>query len=188
METTGLSPYTNEIIELGLVLFAFNRQTGKIIEVLEEYTGLREPVCSISWGASRVHGLTKRQLKGKDLDREKIASLLRQAEFLVSHNARFDYAFVAPFFPEAVAKPWYCSMNGVSWRKEGFGSKGLQSLLVDHQIAVARSHRALDDARAVVALLGRHDRTGKPYLTALLTGRPLANKTFRKAAATANKK
>ena len=53
VETTGLSPYTNEIIELGLVLFAFNRQTGKIIEVLEEYTGLREPVCSISWGASR---------------------------------------------------------------------------------------------------------------------------------------
>ncbi len=188
VETTGLSPNNDEVIELALVLFFYNRKTGEITEVLDGYTGLREPDCSISRGASKVHGLTKRKLRGKELDNKRILALLKQADFLISHNARFDYSFVTPLFPEAAAKPWYCSMNGISWRRKGFSSKGLQSLLGDHSIEVAQSHRALDDARAVVTLLGRCNNKGKPYLSELLKSSPIVDRAFREVAATTEKR
>lgn len=188
VETTGLSPHDDEVIELALVLFFYNHKTGEIAEMLDEYTGLREPDCSISRGASRVHGLTKRKLKGKDLDKGKILALLKQADFLISHNARFDYSFVTPLFPEVAAKPWYCSMNGINWRGKGFSSKGLQNLLNDHGIEVVQSHRALADARAVVTLLGRCNKKGKPYLSELLKSSPAVDRTFHKVSATTEKR
>ena len=42
VETTGFSPI-DEVVEIGLVLFAFERQNGQILGIIEEYAGLREP-------------------------------------------------------------------------------------------------------------------------------------------------
>lgn len=172
VETTGLSPNHDEIIEFALVLFLYNRKTGEIEKTLEEYTGLREPKCSISQDAFMVHGITKCKLKGKTLDKNKIRALLRKADFLVSHNARFDFGFVTPFLPEAAAKIWFCSMNGIYWRGKGFGSKGLQNLLHGHGIEVVQPHRALSDARAIVSLLKVYNKKGKTYLSELLKSAP----------------
>ncbi|HLN62732.1 MAG TPA: hypothetical protein VK464_14400 [Symbiobacteriaceae bacterium] len=56
VETTGLSPYYDEIIELALVLSAFDITTGDVLGVVDSYVGLREPSCPISEGAWAEHG------------------------------------------------------------------------------------------------------------------------------------
>lgn len=126
-----------------------------------------------------VHGITKHELRGTNIDNARVLSLLEQTDFLVSHNAVFDRSFTTPLFPEAAEKPWYCSMNGISWWRKGFKSKGLQNLLTVHGIEVVRSHRALDDARAVVELLGKRNTGGKTYLSELLASGILGGNVFQ---------
>lgn len=172
VETTGLSFDNDEIIELALVLFEYDRKTGIILKIIDEYVGLREPTCLIGRDAYNTHGLDKNDLQEKELDMNIIISLLKKAELLVSHNAMFDYNFMTPLLCDTFAIPWYCSMNGINWRGEGFYSKGLQNLLVSHGLKVTQAHRALDDARAVVALLGQFNKEGKPYLRKLLENGP----------------
>ncbi len=69
VETTGFSPRADEIVELAIVLFEFNYADGTITEVVDSYSGLREPSVPIHPGASRVHGLTIDDLRGECLHR-----------------------------------------------------------------------------------------------------------------------
>ncbi|HYF94468.1 MAG TPA: exonuclease domain-containing protein [Symbiobacteriaceae bacterium] len=170
-ETTGFKAGKDEIVELGLILFAYDRSTGQVLGVVDEYEGQREPTCPIPKAASDVHGLTKQMLRGKQLDFTRINGLFQRAEFLVAHNARFDGPFLGHLLPQTAAMPWLCSMNGVDWRSRGFQSKGLQNLLQDHGVTPEKAHRALADARAALTLLARPDEDGLPYFRELVAGR-----------------
>ncbi|MGE5604152.1 MAG: exonuclease domain-containing protein [Bacteroidota bacterium] len=171
VETTGLNPAYEEIIELAITLFAFNRESGKILGIIDEYIGLREPSCPISRGAYLVHHINNQAVKGKILDKIKIEALINQADFLIAHNAGFDKGFVGKMFPIALSKPWYCSMNGIKWYQKGFPSKALQKLLTAHQIQVDRAHRAGADVRACLMLLSLMNQNGMTYLQEMLNGK-----------------
>lgn len=168
VETTGLSPWTDEIIELAIILFSYDPDTGKILAIVDEYAGLREPTRPIPPDATRVHGLTDRHVQGKQLDEHRIIELMSRAQFLIAHNVGFDKPFVERLFPYASTKPWVCSMNDIPWRAEGFPSKGLQNLLRAHRIPSGRAHRGADDAHATLRLLAQRDRDGQYYLLRLI--------------------
>lgn len=168
VETTGLSHRYDEIVELALILFAFDRETGKILGVVEEYAGLREPSVPISAEASSVHGITWEMVRGRRLDESRIERMLRRAEFLVAHNAVFDRGFVIRLFPVAARKPWLCSMRNVNWHRFGFSSTALQNLLQYHGIVTGSAHRGAADARATLELLNCTDPDGQPYFRSLL--------------------
>lgn len=168
VETTGLNPARDQIVELAIALFAYKRDTGEIVKVLEEYSGLREPTCPISPEALRVHRITGQMVRGKHLDHARIEAMIGKANFLVAHNASFDRGFVTGLFPLAGSKQWICSMNDINWRAKGFGSKSLQNLLHDHGIRPSEAHRAADDVRSALELLGRLSQAGRPYLSELL--------------------
>jgi DNA polymerase-3 subunit epsilon len=176
VETTGFSP-VDEVVEIGLVLFAFERQSGQVLGIIEEYAGLREPACAIHPGALCVHGLTMDYLRGMRIDVMRVEDILFRTEFLIAHNAAFDARFVVPLFPTAGMKPWYCSMNGIDWRTKGFQSKGLQNLLSWHGIDAEQAHRAVEDARATLALLSMQQGNGMTYLYELV-GNTLATAPF----------
>ncbi|MFW5986511.1 MAG: exonuclease domain-containing protein [Halanaerobiales bacterium] len=169
VETTGLE-HNDEIVELAIILFSFDYRTGKLIEVLDEYTGLREPKVPIHPRARSVHGLDRSQLAGKSLNRNRVQILISEADFLIAHNASFDRRFVSKLFPEAKDKTWLCSMSGISWKSRGFDSRGLQNLLRDHNVKPERAHRALSDVRSALKLLTSKNRNHKynTYLHELL--------------------
>lgn len=171
VETTGFGPKTNEIIELALILFTYNRATGQIVKIIDEYCGLREPSCPISRGAMMIHGITKKALRGMRLDHNRIVNMLEKAEFLIAHNAAFDRGFVERLFYISALKPWYCSMSDIDWKGKGFSSRSLQNLLTAHGIKTSRVHRAYEDAKASLKLLSCTNENGETYLMELLKSR-----------------
>lgn len=168
VETTGLSPQTEEIVELAIVLFAFDPLDRSILGIVDQYSGLREPSKPIPPDAIRVHGITDAVVRGQRLDFVKATDLMHQAEFLVAHNAPFDRGFVTRLFPIAESKPWMCSMRDVDWYGRGYTSRGLQALVSAHGIKVAQAHRGEADVRAALALLTRKSGSGATYFAELL--------------------
>ncbi len=163
VETTGLSSYSDEIVELALVLFSYDQQG--ITGIVDSYSSLREPDCRISSGAYQAHGLTKEDLAGQRLDADRFNSMIEKADFLVAHNAAFDKGFVTKIFPSTRSKRWYCSMSGVRWS----GSRGLQNLLAAHNIEPDQTHRALADVEGVLSLLSLNNLRGETYFSEMLT-------------------
>ncbi len=162
VETSGLNPQYDEVVELAIVLFSYCPES--ITGIVDTYSGLREPGVPISMDAYSAHGLSGEHLKGKRLDETRIEAMIKQADFLVAHNAIFDRSFTSTIFHFAARKQWYCSMSGINWN----GGKSLQKLLADHSIDPGRAHRALYDARAVINLLSHRASSGRTYFAEMI--------------------
>jgi len=163
VETTGLNPNYDEIIELAASLFAYDSSTGNIIGIVDEYEGFQEPQISIQPDAQKVHGITMNMIKGKELDFERLLSILQKAEFLVAHNAVFDKGFITRLIPETSSKTWVCSCKDIDWKKEGLHRRKLSFLLEAHNIIPSQSHRAMADVHNTILLLTQRSKNSHPY-------------------------
>ena len=176
VETTGLDSSRHEVLELAMILFAFERMSGQILRVQDEYVGLQMPSKEIPAEAVAIHGICYDLVKGQYLDSHRIRQLLNQAEFIVAHNARFDYSFLSLLYPETSSMIWLCSMAQIDWRSYGFPSRGLQSLLRMHGLTVKGSHRAYHDCQGVLLLLNSESHRGELYFKKLLERLPQQKK------------
>ena len=168
VETTGFSPRTDEIVELAMTLFRYDRVAGQVLEIVGEYSGLREPSCPIPRCASTVHGITRRLVRGLRLDYRSIRAMLRQAEFVVAHCAAFDRGFVERLMPSSRDATWLCSRDGIDWWAKGLQSRSLEDLASAHDIQNLRPHRASGDVATLLSLLSVRPRRRKSYLYELL--------------------
>ncbi len=163
VETTGLDPRKDEIIEIALMRTDCDPSRRWLSPVRQKYVGLREPFCPISVEASKINGLTLKQLTGKKLDNTLIESIILEAHVFIAHNAPFDRSFLEMMFPDIRHKMWFCSMKDIEWKYWGFQSVGLQSLLRAHQIFPHRPHRAESDILSLYQLLQEHNPHDKAY-------------------------
>lgn len=169
VETTGFSPYSEEIVELAITVFPYDRVKGHVLGAVSEYCGLREPSCRIPRAASDIHGITRNAVRGLDLDLRRVREMLRQAEFLVAHCAAFDRSFVGRLIPLSRKKTWLCSRDGIDWPAKGFTARSLEALAAAHDIENPAAHRAGGDVATLLALLScRPLRRRRPYLYELL--------------------
>lgn len=179
VETTGLSA-GDEVVELTAILFSFNRDTGEKVEILDEYSGLREPGCAIHPIAQSKHGLTLDVLRGQCLDDGRVCEIINQADYLIAHNASFDRRFVASLYPDLPTQKWLCTVQSFNWHSKGYKNEQLETLLKGHNIVRENTHRAGDDARALMELIFRVDAgTQKPYFAELLQSKPLGRPRSR---------
>lgn len=111
LETTGLSPQKDGIVEIGAVRISGGVLTDDVFESLVRPTGPNGETISIPKAASDVHGILNHQV----VDAPTIAEVLpRFADWAggvpcVAHNSSFDFKFLA----EKAAR------LGLSWRPQG---------------------------------------------------------------------
>lgn len=91
-ETTGLDPDTDEVIELALLPFEYERDTGAIVRVDQDsaLSAFRQPSFPISPESSKIHGLTDEMVAGQVIDPERIRALIEPAHIVIAHKAGFD--------------------------------------------------------------------------------------------------
>ena len=157
LETTGLDPRQNEIIEIGMVPFIY-RIDGLLLGTLPAFSRLREPSIPVPAFVQDLTGLTPERLAGQTVSPDEVAAFAPDASLVIAHNAAFDRPFLERFCPAFVNKPWACSMEDVPWDQAGFEGRKLGHLGLQAGFFFD-GHRAVDDCQAAIALLGH---TGFP--------------------------
>lgn len=163
LETTGLSPARDAVLEIGLVLA--DADGG----VEREWSTLLRPATGghIAVGPTHLHGLVAADLEGAPQLAE-VADLLVSelaGRALVAHNARFDVGFLAAalgrtgHLDRRSRVPRVCTME---WARHFMPvrSRRLTSCCEAAGVVIGRHHSALDDARAAAGLLAHYLRVG----------------------------
>ncbi|MED4205610.1 exonuclease domain-containing protein [Neobacillus mesonae] len=177
VETTGLGPKTDEVIELALKLFSYRTDTGEVIDVIEEDSFLREPLSSSARRnydrAFQVHGIPYEAVEGKSFYDVKIKTYFQRADAVFAHNASFDRSFLFHMYPEVNDLQWFCTMRNVPWKQYGFPNGKLLTLLEAHNITNYQTHRAMDDITYLMELLKKTSPKGNLYLQEVLDFGPM---------------
>ena len=151
VETTGLDPVRDKIIELAVLPFDFSSDGG-LYGVHEGYAGLEDPGMPVPETVTRLTGITDEDVRGQRLDDDVVADLAAEASLVIAHNAGFDRRFLERRFPLFIDKPWGCSREQVPWADEGLRGRSLDYLL--YRIGYFfDGHRAMNDCRATLHLL-----------------------------------
>ncbi|MBS1078956.1 3'-5' exonuclease [Gluconobacter kondonii] len=157
LETTGLDPRQDEIIEIGMVPFIY-RIDGLLLGTLPAFSRLREPSIPVPAFVQDLTGLTPERLAGHTISPDEVAAFALDASLVIAHNAAFDRPFLERFCPAFVNKPWACSMEDIPWDQAGFEGRKLGHLGLQAGFFFD-GHQAVDDCQAAIALLGH---TGFP--------------------------
>ncbi|MEA1959892.1 MAG: hypothetical protein U9N81_01145 [Bacillota bacterium] len=168
---TGFTGKKEEIIELSVLLFTFDKETGQVQETIGEYTGLCEPSVPIKPAARKVHGITAKEVQGQTLDIALIYELLQKAEFIITHNANFKQGLIEKLLPYTQTKQWFCSMNGIDWLIKG-SNKDLHELLSERGLETTPPYRSTEESRGILRLLSCKGYNDIPYMYELLKIKP----------------
>lgn len=152
VETTGLSHAEEEIIELGIRLFLFNKNTGELLKIENSYSCFQDPGRPLRPEITKITGITDEMLQGQKINWTEADHLLEQASIIIAHNARFDRPFIDKKSKISPNKIWGCSIKQIDWLKRGYTSSKLELLSIYHGF-FTDAHRAINDADALLYLL-----------------------------------
>ena len=162
LETTGLSPARDRIIEIGLVLLAPDGSTQS------SWTTLVDPGASVDVGPTFIHGLVADDLIGAP-GLADIADLLVRdlaGRAVVAHNARFDVGFLTQalgslgHLSRGARIPRVCTME-LARTYIVTPSRRLVTCCEAAGVPIGSHHCALDDAHASAGLLRRYMSVGR---------------------------
>lgn len=167
VETTGLDPARDEIIELAMVRFSYDAE-GRIFAIGEAYHGLQEPSVPITAEITKLTGIDARMVAGQRIDKDAVAALVETSDLILAHNASFDRKFLERFCEAFAHKPWGCTQSQIDWKAEGFEGTRLAYLAAGAGFFYDK-HRALNDCHAAVALLTQNlPQSGRNAFACLL--------------------
>jgi len=165
VETSGLGD-DDVVIELALRRFRADPD-GVIVKIDRRYSWVEDPGRDLPADIVRLTGLTDADVAGKAIDDETAVRLLKSADFVCAHNARFDRAHVERRLPEAAGLAWTCSCADIDWRAAGYDGRSLGWLLAQSGYFHG-AHRAVDDVDAVIQILRQELPGGGTALAEML--------------------
>lgn len=150
LETTGLSPIVDTIIEIAAIKY-----TPEDIEVFQT---LVNPLIEIPPHTTAIHNITDEMVKDAPLLKP---SLIGLKEFcgdlpIIAHNAKFDAGFIVMGFKkhnlELGPNKIYCSCKFSRYANPSVPNHKLSTLVSYFGIKLENHHRATDDALASLKL------------------------------------
>jgi len=155
LETTGLNPKTDEIIEIGTLIVSFSNEDG-FIDIDFADNQLQQPNSPISEEITQITGITNEDVAGQSIDWNLLEARLKDVSMIICHNAAFDRNFMELQTPKHFAqfiesKAFGCSSRGVNWRSLGFEGAKLEYLNLKMGYFYD-GHRALVDCWATLNL------------------------------------
>ena len=167
VETTGLDPASDRIIDLAMLPIAFDEH-GRIVKRWPMLQWLEDPGRPLDAAITRLTGLTDADVGGQRIDEATATRHLLSASVTVAHNAAFDNGFVEARLPETSGRPWACSCTEVDWPAHGFDGRKLGHLLMQAGL-FHDGHRAAADVWATACLLDQPIGEGqRTYLGELI--------------------
>jgi len=151
VETTGLDHAKDEIIELGMVAFAYDGD-GNMLRVLDTFSELRQPTNPMPSEITRITGITDQMVGGKSIDIKAVVRFINGASIVIAHNAKFDRPFCEGLSDAFSHLAWACSLSEIDWSAMGFEGAKLGYLL-SHLGWFHNGHRASDDCHALLEVL-----------------------------------
>jgi DNA polymerase III subunit epsilon len=176
LETTGLSPLVDRMIEISLIKWS----PAKI----QIFTSFIDPEIIIPESSTAIHGITNEMIQGAP----KLETILKQyREFvadlpLIAHNAKFDLGFLIfnlhrhqmSFGENEV----YCSCQGAKEAFPALTNYKLSTITQELSIKLESHHRAQDDAQACFEVMARALEV-KPDIKPVFKAQDFAKRRFQ---------
>jgi DNA polymerase-3 subunit alpha (Gram-positive type) len=150
IETTGLNPMVDKIIEIG----AMKVKDGKIID---RFSQLINPNMKLSATIVNLTGITDSMLKYAEQEHVVVKNFLSFVEdnVIIGHNIQFDYSFIKlaagrlhlPFEKKGIDTLYLCKKLHSELK-----SKSLGNMCKHYNIINEHAHRAYDDVKATTML------------------------------------
>lgn len=150
LETTGLSPIVDKIVEIGAIKIT---PSGVF-----QFETLINPEIPIPLHTMAIHQITDEMVKKSP----KISDVLNELKNfigdlpIIAHNARFDLGFLVFFWKKHLhplgRSDIYCSCKLARSTHRELPNHKLKTLAAYHNIDLTNHHRALDDAKAAMLI------------------------------------
>ncbi len=161
-ETTGLSPVTDRIVEIGAAAFRMEEREGTWVAIddgmYETLVNPRRPIPAV---VSAIHGIDDLAVSASPTFAQVAPEFLAfiQGSILIAHNAPFDLGFLQAETKRAGLEnppnPAYDTISVAKTAVSGLPSYSLKSLAASFNIAQTAAHRGGDDARVCMELFIR---------------------------------
>lgn len=161
-ETSGLSPDTAEILELGGLLL--EKQEDGRFETIEEVQTLIKNKNPIPWNVTQINHIDEKMCKKEGISKQDFYELLikifgQPDTLIIAYNTPFDMSFIKAFIKEM--NPEYKVNNDTldlleiaRDRTHTFRGNKLCDMLIRYSITdEENSHRALDDVKATLKVM-----------------------------------
>ena len=154
LETTGLSPENDYIIEIG----ALKYHNGKCVGT---FSRLVKPPVTISKRITEITGIDNNMVKdapGIEVVMQEFLDFVGEEEVLLGHNLRFDYSFIKT---HAKRLGYSFSMKGLDTlgiaRKflTNLPKKNLGALCEYYEVINPCAHRAYEDAKTTAVIYAK---------------------------------
>ena len=145
LETTGLDPYNDRIIEIAIIKFTFN-------EILERFQTLIDPEKIIPDETIQIHNITNEMIVGKPKIQEHLADILKKLAgcVIVGHGIKLDLDFVIQAckrydMPTMLTSTRYIDTLRLARLYGQSPTNSLEKLRMHFNIADEGAHRAMND-------------------------------------------
>ena len=150
VETTGGNAFQDKITEIAIYL-----HDGE--KVVDEFTSLINPECSIPPFISRLTGIYDEMVENAPKFYEVAKDIIQFTEgaTIVAHNAQFDYGFIRQEYKTlgySFSRDYLCTVKLSRKLIPGYRSYSLGNLCEQLGIVLENRHRAHGDAQATVKL------------------------------------
>lgn len=172
VETTGLNPLTDRIIEIGIVFIEDGSEVSRYSQLIHPGRRLPSTISSLT-------GITANMIEESPLF-EEVASQISEMTtgyILVGHNVHFDYSFVKNEMRKSglsFSRKTICTAELSRLFFPSKKSHSLKSLCRNFAITNTQPHRALPDAAATaLAFMEMKNRFGENFINFLLKRKQL---------------